>query len=95
MEDYVALNIKNVEVEALAAEVAGLTGETKTEAIRQALLERRRRLNLRQVPRGYRRQRLQDFLAREIWTRVPEDQVGKAPDRQERERILGYGEDGV
>lgn len=35
------LNIKNAEVEALVAEVARLTGETKTEAVPRALLERR------------------------------------------------------
>ena len=34
-----ALNIKNAEVERLAAEVARLTGESKTEAIRRALDE--------------------------------------------------------
>ena len=39
-----ALNIKNSEVERLATEVAAMMGETKTEAIRRALLERRRRL---------------------------------------------------
>lgn len=39
-----ALNIKNQEVERLAAEVAKMTGETKTEAIRRALGERRQRL---------------------------------------------------
>ena len=40
-----ALTIKNADVERLAAEVAGLTGETKTQAIRVALEERRRRLH--------------------------------------------------
>ena len=39
-----ALNLKNAAVERLAAEVARLTGESKTEAIRRALDERRRRL---------------------------------------------------
>src|SRR4029453_11787484 len=39
-----ALNLKNAEVERLAAEVARLTGESKTEAIRRALEERRQRL---------------------------------------------------
>ena len=39
-----ALNLKNAEVERLAAEVARLTGESKTEAIRRALDERRQRL---------------------------------------------------
>ena len=40
-----ALTIKNAEVERLATEVARLTGETKTQAIRVALEERRRRLH--------------------------------------------------
>jgi hypothetical protein len=39
--------------------------------------------------------RLQSFLEREVWARVPPDQKGKAPGRTERERILGYGEEGV
>lgn len=40
------LNIKNREVEALAEQVARATGESKTEAIRKSLLERRDRLGL-------------------------------------------------
>jgi antitoxin VapB len=39
-----ALNIKNPHVESLAAEVARLTGESKTEAIRRALEIRRAEL---------------------------------------------------
>ena len=39
-----ALNIKNREVERLASEVATLAGESKTEAVRRALEERRGRL---------------------------------------------------
>jgi antitoxin VapB len=42
-----ALNIKNVDVERLAGEVADLARETKTEAIRRALVERRARLQAR------------------------------------------------
>ena len=41
-----ALNIKNQEVERLAAEVSELTGESKTQAIRKALEERKSRLEL-------------------------------------------------
>lgn len=89
-----ALNIKNREVERLAAEVAALTGETKTEAIRRALAERRTRLR-DEVPLASRRRRRSEFLEREIWARVPADQLGHAPDRGEREAILGYGPDGV
>ncbi len=88
-----ALNIKNPLVEHLAREVATLAGETKTEAIRIALLERRDRLKLLHParPRGY----IQAFLEQEIWSRVPAKQRGSGPDKGERERILGYGEHGV
>ena len=89
-----ALNIKNPEVERLAAEVASLTGETKTEAIRRALSERRARLAHRVDDRA-RAERVLRFLEREVWSAVPPDQLGRAPDRTERERILGYGSEGV
>lgn len=89
-----ALNIKNPQVEQLAEEVARLAVESKTEAIRQALLERRARLRYRVTATG-RRARVQSFLEREIWPRVPADQLGRGPDRAERERIIGYGEAGV
>src|SRR5438128_12697313 len=46
-----ALNIKNRNVEQLAAEVARLAGESKTEAVRRALEERRERLAFRVVRR--------------------------------------------
>ena len=39
-----ALNLKSLKVERLAQEVANLTGSIKTEAIRQALLEKKQRL---------------------------------------------------
>jgi antitoxin VapB len=88
------LNIKNAEVERLAAEISQLTGESKTEAIRRALLERRARLRLR-VTAGARVRRVNRFLESEVWSRIPEDQLGSPPDRAERERILGYGDEGV
>jgi antitoxin VapB len=89
-----ALNIKNSEVERLVEEVAGLTGESKTETVRQALLERRTRLQWR-VADAARADRIRRFLEREVWPRVPAAQLGKPPDRAEREEILGYGADGV
>jgi antitoxin VapB len=89
-----ALNIKNKEVERLAAEVAGITGESKTEAIRQALAERHQRLRIRIADRA-RVGVVQRFLEREVWSRIPEDQLGCPPDREEREKILGYGPEGV
>ena len=89
-----ALNIKNPEVERLATEIAQVTGESKTEAIRRALAERSARLSFR-ITEQSRSLRIRHFLEREVWSRVPEDQIGRPPDRAERERILGYGEEGV
>lgn len=88
------LNIKNPDVERLVAEVAGLAGESKTEAVRVALLERKRRLLVHRADR-LRSERLRDFLAHEIWSRVPADQLGRMPDKAEREVILGYGDEGA
>jgi antitoxin VapB len=83
-----ALNLKNAEVERLAAELADLTGESKTETIRRALLERRERLRYR-IPRRDRLRDLQRFLASEVWSRVPDDQRGKRLSRDEEADILG------
>lgn len=62
-----ALNIKNSQVEDLAAEIARLTGESKTEAIRRALEERRERLSF-QVVHQNRTEELRSFLEREVWS---------------------------
>jgi antitoxin VapB len=90
----VALNIKNDEVERLAAEVARMTGESKTEAIRRALAERRQRLVYR-VSDGNREAQALRFLEREVWPRIPEDQLGRRLSRDEEDQILGYGPEGV
>jgi antitoxin VapB len=89
-----ALNIKNDEVERLASEVARLTGETKTGAVGRALAERLARLRTRTAEKGA-VQRVRRFLETEVWTRIPADQLGRPPDRAERESILGYGSEGV
>jgi antitoxin VapB len=62
-----ALNIKNAQVEHLASEVSELTGETKTEAIRRALEERKQRLAFH-VVRENRAEELRHFLEREVWS---------------------------
>jgi antitoxin VapB len=88
------LNIKNAEVERLAAELAKMTGETKTEAIRKALRERRERLSYRIVRRN-REAELRKFMEGEIWADLPKDILGKRLSRVEQERILGFGKKGV
>ena len=88
-----ALNIKNADVERLASEVARLTGESKTEAIRKALDERRRRLKGPSV--AERRRRVLRLLETRIWPSIPKKDLGRRISRREKEHILGYGPGGV
>jgi antitoxin VapB len=89
----VGLNIKNAEVERLAAEVAIMAKESKTEAIRRALLDRRERL-LSIRPTADKGARLERFLREEVWPHIPADVRGRGISKAEREEILGYGPDG-
>jgi antitoxin VapB len=88
-----ALNIKNAEVERLAAEVARLTGESKTQAIGRALEERRRRL--KSVSSQQRRTRVLRFLEKHVWSTLPASELGRRLTRAEEDAILGYGPGGV
>ncbi len=88
-----ALNVKNPEVERLASEVARLTGESKTEAIRRALEERRLRLT---APSSKaRRARVLRFLRTKVWASIPKDQLGRRLTSDEEDALLGYGPEGV
>jgi antitoxin VapB len=88
-----ALNIKNAEVESLAAEVAKLARESKTEAIRVALKERAFRLK---SYRGKltRAERIDAALER-FRQEFPSGDFGRPLTKEEEERILGFGPDGV
>ena len=87
------LNIKNLEVEQLANEVASLAHETKTEAIRRALLERRARLRARTGNPAVRKS-LREYLERNVWPLLPAAEAGRVLSREEEDRILGYGPEG-
>ncbi len=87
------LNIKNEEVEQLAAEAARRFGESKTTAIKTALKERLERNPDPSDPEE-RKRRLMQFLA-EVRLRVKPEFVGVPVSKEEREEILGYGPDGV
>lgn len=89
-----ALNIKDSETIRLADELAALTGETKTRAVRTALEERKQRL-ARGLSPNKRTRRLADLLEGEIWPQVPPEVLGKPISREQREAILGYGPEGV
>jgi antitoxin VapB len=88
-----ALNIKDPETERLAAQVAALTGDTKTGAVRYAL--RRVLESLSRPSAAQREDRLVRFLEEEIWPLIPPDQLGRPLPKAEREEILGFGEHGA
>ena len=88
-----ALNIRNVEVERLAGEVANLAHETKTEAIRRALVERRARLQARLGKPGGRKS-LRQYLEQNVWPVMPAGELGRVMSREEEDHVLGYGPEG-
>lgn len=83
-----ALNIKDPETEQLAREVAELTGESKTAAVRTALRERRQRLELRQARRTT---ELRRWLEEEVWPFLPPG-ASTPLTTAEEEELLGYDE---
>ncbi len=82
-----ALNIRNSETEKLAEALAKLTGETKTEAVTQALRDRLTRLRRERT----RRRRLADELDEiaQHCARLP------VLDSRTPDEILGYDEHGL
>ena len=69
------LNIKNAEVERLATEVARMAGESKTEAIRKALAERKQLLQAE--GKGDRVDETMRWLREEVWPNLPPEVRGK------------------
>lgn len=89
-----ALIIKNVEIQRLAAQVAQLTGESETQAIEVALQERRARLASGIDP-GAHTAALLEFMEQEIWAHVPSELRGQPHDPARDDEIVGYGPDGL
>ncbi len=81
-----ALNIRNPETEKLADALAKLTGETKTEAVTQALRDRLARL---------RRERSRRRLADELDAIALHCASLPVLDTRSAEEIIGYDERGV
>jgi len=90
-----ALNIKDTETEKLAAEVAEMTGDTKTGAVREALRDKKRRLEMQSGSKEQRRKSLREFLETEIWPQIPDELLDREPmSKEEVEDILGFGPEG-
>ncbi len=88
------LNIKNSKVERLIERLSGLTGETKTEAVRRAVEERLERLAFRAAGDD-REARLRRFLTQEVCPLVTKTQRGRTLSRAQVEALLGYGPEGA
>lgn len=89
-----ALNIKNQEVEQLVSEIAELSGESKTNTVKKALMASKAQLS-RDVSRTERIRSFARYLEEEIWASVPESELGVRISKNEREAILGYGPEGA
>jgi antitoxin VapB len=87
-----ALNIKNSEVEELAADVANRLGITKTEALRVSLHEKKQRLDDTVAEKV---EETMQWLRTEVWPKFPAERLGTAPTKSKIEEMLGYGPDGV
>lgn len=89
-----ALNIKDPETERLARDVAELTGESKTHAVRVALRERKTRLLLARSGVS-RADRMLGVLEAQVWPLLPKGVRGSTITKEEEEAILGFGPDGA
>jgi antitoxin VapB len=89
-----ALNIKDSVTEDLASEVAALTGDTKTGAVRAALRDTLERLRAA-ADTTNREARVRRFLRDEAWPQLPFEVRGRPLSKAERDAALGYGPDGV
>lgn len=86
---------KDTETEKLAAEIAEMTGKTEAEAVREALREKKERLEIRSVP-GKPQRDLREFFEKEIWPLLPEEELDQPPmSKKEVEDLLSYEEDGL
>jgi antitoxin VapB len=98
-----ALNIKDKETEELVNQIASLTGETTTDAVRQAAKERLARLERERAKSGDRAvddprrnaETFRRFLDTEIRSQLSGKWRGKKIPKALREEWLGYGPDGV
>jgi antitoxin VapB len=83
----VALSLKDPETDALARQVARLTGETLTEAVRKALAERLRNEQLKRGQAPIDRAKLKAIVER--FAALP------LHDHRSADEIIGYDRDGL
>jgi antitoxin VapB len=82
--------INNQDVEKLLNDIVKLTGESRTEAVRKALKERRLRIT-KHLDVSPDEERLLNFLEDEIWCQIPAEVLGTSLTKAEEKSNLGYG----
>ena len=78
-------SIRSDDVAELLDEIVEKTGESKVDAVRQALEERVERLRSQETA-----DRALGWLRSSVWPRLPETVRGRAPTKEEQEDLLGY-----
>ena len=85
------MSIKNSEVERLAEELSRATHTSKTEVIRQALQEKKERMQI--LGEGDRTERIRAYLETRVWPYLKKG-ASRRWTKAEEERALGYGKHG-
>ena len=86
-------------IEELAGELSRLTGESATEAVERALLERKERVREKpDIPEltPEQQKRYDEFIKvmeHKVWSKLPAHALGKSITKAEEEEILGIGPD--
>lgn len=78
-------SIKSNKVADLLDQIISSTGESKVDAVTQAL-----ELRLKQINKQSKIERTKTWLETQVWENLAETNKGKAPSKEEQEEILGY-----
>jgi hypothetical protein len=77
-------SIKSDRVADLLDRLTAQTGETKVEAVARAL-----EIRLHHLEQGGRFERTRSWLHHAVWSRLPPESRGSAPNKVEQEELLG------
>ncbi|HEX4109165.1 MAG TPA: type II toxin-antitoxin system VapB family antitoxin [Solirubrobacteraceae bacterium] len=89
-----ALHVRDPVIDELVSKLVAVTGETKTAAVRQALIERCERVQAQGLSHD-RAAHILGVLEQEIWPALGIEDTQMPFTKAEREEILGYGPGGV
>jgi hypothetical protein len=79
------VNLKSERVADLLEQTIALTGESKVDAVAEAL-----KLRLSTLARNNAYKNTLEWLEQEVWAHLPEPYLGQAPSKEEQEKLLGF-----